>query len=387
MKKAYAFAVLFMVQFVFSSCASRVANIETMKAFRDLCPEKKLSICSFELVGADRTKIMASNIFIGPLPSLAINAGRLNENFEYSQELAKEFHHIYEESLGKSGFFQLSSSANLLFLQDGKPLNLNDMAKQNNLYACVKAVSYMGVRMGFNKHVQVSTKWEITRSSGEKHEFITEAISEEAAGVFVDPTVPELKPVFLELARQNAQQFLTALGEGSETGSCLKDSLEKRKAMEEKRQEIEKEQVAALEAKNDGRFINKGNGTVTDTKTGLMWAARDNGRDIKWADAKSYCENYSGGGYTDWRMPTKEELAGLYDAGKARPLACEKSYKIHVATVLIDVTCFYLWSSEAQTRLLHASEAAYFYFIDGAWYWNSQSYASGGRALPVRSGK
>ncbi|MHB9099700.1 MAG: Lcl C-terminal domain-containing protein, partial [Syntrophales bacterium] len=121
--------------------------------------------------------------------------------------------------------------------------------------------------------------------------------------------------------------------------------------------------------------------------TGLMWAARDNGSDINWSDAKSYCDNYRGGGHADWRMPTEEELAGLYDAGKARPLACGKSYKIHVATVLIDVTCFYLWSSEAQTRLLRSPEAAYFYFIDGGWYWNSQSYASDGRVLPVRSGK
>lgn len=385
MKKAYVFAVLFLVLFVFSSCASRVANIQTMKAFRDLCPEKKLGICSFVLIGADADKNAMVQWF--GLIGAAIAAAQANEHTPYSQELTKEFHDIYEEALGKSGFFQLSSSENLLFLQDGKPLNLNDMAKKNNLYACVKAASFMGVRPGFGKHVQVSTLWEITRSSGEKIEFRSEAISEEAAGVFVDPTDPKLKPVFLELARQNAQQFLTALGEGGETGWCLKDSLEKMKAIEENRKGIEKEQAAALEAKNDGRFIDKGNGTVTDTKTGLMWAAKDNGRDIKWADAKSYCENYRGGGYTDWRMPTKEELAGLYDAGKARPLACEKSYKIHVATVLIDVTCFYLWSSEAQTRSFRDPEAAYFYFIDGAWYWNSQSYASGSRVLPVRFGK
>jgi len=382
MKKAYAFTALFLVQFVFSSCATKVVNIETMKSFRDLCPEKNLSICSFELIGADRTQIMASNILIGPLLGLAINAGRLNENFEYSQKLAFEFHHIYEEELGKSGFFQLSPSKNLHFLQDGKPLELNDMANKNNLYACVKAKSHMGPRPGFNKHVQVVTTWEITRSSGEKLVITTQAISEETYGTFVDPTIPELKPVFLELARQSAQQFLTALGEGGETGSCLKVSLEKKKAIEEKRQEIEKEQAAALEAKSDGRFMNNGNGTVTDTRTGLMWAAKDNGRDIKWADAKSYCENYRGGSYSDWRMPTKDELKGLYDAGKARPLACEKSYKIHIATVLIDVTCFYLWSSE-----VHGPDAAYFYFIDGGWYWNPQSLGTISRVLPVRSGK
>jgi hypothetical protein len=61
-----------------------------------------------------------------------------------------------------------------------------------------------------------------------------------------------------------------------------------------------------IETARDGRFIAYNNGTVLDMSTNLMWAARDNGGNINWANAKSYCENYRGGGYTDWRMPTKE---------------------------------------------------------------------------------
>ena len=70
---------------------------------------------------------------------------------------------------------------------------------------------------------------------------------------------------------------------------------------------------SAKEISRDGRFIAYDNGTVKDTEKGLMWAAKDNGKDINWKDAKRYCENYRGGGYTDWRMPTLDELAGLYD--------------------------------------------------------------------------
>ncbi len=62
------------------------------------------------------------------------------------------------------------------------------------------------------------------------------------------------------------------------------------------------------------RFKSYANGTVLDTRTKLMWAAKDNGSDITWDDAKSYCENYRRGGHKDWRMPTQDELAGLYDA-------------------------------------------------------------------------
>jgi len=44
-----------------------------------------------------------------------------------------------------------------------------------------------------------------------------------------------------------------------------------------------------------------------------LWAAKDNGDLINWPNALSYCQNYSGGGYTDWRMPTLAELSSLYN--------------------------------------------------------------------------
>lgn len=62
-----------------------------------------------------------------------------------------------------------------------------------------------------------------------------------------------------------------------------------------------------------GRFIAYDNGTVLDTLTNRMWAAKDNGSDIDGANAKSYYENYRGCGYSDWRMPTQDELANIYD--------------------------------------------------------------------------
>ena len=63
------------------------------------------------------------------------------------------------------------------------------------------------------------------------------------------------------------------------------------------------------------RFIDNGDGTVTDTLTNLMWAASDNMGDITWHDAKIYCENPPIAGYTysGWRMPTIEELKTLYN--------------------------------------------------------------------------
>jgi hypothetical protein len=133
---------------------------------------------------------------------------------------------------------------------------------------------------------------------------------------------------------------------------------------------------------SDRRFTAYDNGTVLDTKTNLMWAVRDNGRIINWTDAKYYCENYRGGDYTDWRMPTQDELAGLYDETKAYKSDCGDGRDVHLITELIRVRCGWVWASETR-----GSQAAYFLFYDGTRGWLPQSDVSYKlRALPVRSG-
>jgi hypothetical protein len=132
----------------------------------------------------------------------------------------------------------------------------------------------------------------------------------------------------------------------------------------------------AGEIGRDGRFIAYDNGTVLDTQTNLMWAAKDNGKDINWQNAKSYCENYRGGGYKDWRMPTQDELAGLYDATKTYRGACGD---VHL-TELIHLTCAAAWASETR-----GSDVAYFNFYIGGPNWGT--FHGVGHVLPVRSGK
>ena len=43
-----------------------------------------------------------------------------------------------------------------------------------------------------------------------------------------------------------------------------------------------------MPAMASSRFVDNGDGTVTDTKTGLMWAVKDNGSLINWQSARSY---------------------------------------------------------------------------------------------------
>ncbi len=136
------------------------------------------------------------------------------------------------------------------------------------------------------------------------------------------------------------------------------------------------------EKSSDNRFIVQDDETVLDTKTNLIWAAKDNGADISYTDAKAYCEKYRGGGYKDWRMPTQDELLELYDEKKSRPAPCDRRFKIHIATERIHVSCVASWSSEVR-----GSDAAYLSFGSGRRYWGPQSSETSSRILPVRSGK
>jgi hypothetical protein len=117
------------------------------------------------------------------------------------------------------------------------------------------------------------------------------------------------------------------------------------------------EKTPPKETGKDGQFTAYDDGTVLDTKTNLMWMARDNGAPLSWPDAKSYAANYPGGGYTDWRLPTLSELAALYDKAKTAKSYCPAAVDelgaaandVHT-TDLIHLTCTRLWTSQERTH-------------------------------------
>ncbi len=176
-----------------------------------------------------------------------------------------------------------------------------------------------------------------------------------------------------------------------------RQEIEKMMALDVERQKLEAERSKLAEEKNllatrqgpttsatggtgrDGRFIANDNGTVLDTKSGLIWAACDNGANINWDGANKYCKNYRCDGHTDWRLPSFDELKGLYDRGKSyKPTLY--SYDVDL-TGLIQLSTGFLWISEER-----GSDAAHFTFTDGTRRWNRKSKGYDTRVLPVRSG-
>ncbi|HEB50440.1 MAG TPA: DUF1566 domain-containing protein [Desulfobulbus sp.] len=120
------------------------------------------------------------------------------------------------------------------------------------------------------------------------------------------------------------------------------------------------------------RFVDHHDGTVTDTRTGLMWATSDNGADIQWWDADLYCKASRAGGYTDWRLPTPRELATLYDP------AWKKTTPYGIAPVL------HLSDRCPWTSTTNLNAAVCFSFVTGKKVWARRNDSFQLRVLPVR---
>ena len=91
---------------------------------------------------------------------------------------------------------------------------------------------------------------------------------------------------------------------------------------------------------NSPHYVDNGDGTVTDTVTGLMWQ-KGFTRNVSFGGAPIVAESSDTGGYRDWRVPTIKELYSLMDfkgsTGLARP---ESSYAPSDAVPFIDTNAF-----------------------------------------------
>lgn len=69
------------------------------------------------------------------------------------------------------------------------------------------------------------------------------------------------------------------------------------------------------------RFVENGNGTVTDQLTGLVWTRNANQANgtSDWEQAVSGAGACKEGGYTDWRLPNRFEMESLLDLDRFNP--------------------------------------------------------------------
>ncbi len=56
-------------------------------------------------------------------------------------------------------------------------------------------------------------------------------------------------------------------------------------------------------------------GTISDSRTGLIWQQAENAEEMNYDDAVAFCEGLRLAGHSNWRLPNKEELATLVQLG------------------------------------------------------------------------
>jgi len=105
-----------------------------------------------------------------------------------------------------------------------------------------------------------------------------------------------------------------------------------------------------------------GGGIVFDIKEdghGLVVAMEDIG-DFNWKEAKSECLAYKGGGYTDWYLPSKEELKKLYEVKEGVNRSLLKG-----GSTAISRTAY--WSS-TEDNALNSWEFYFYYGVASLYY-------------------
>ena len=144
--------------------------------------------------------------------------------------------------------------------------------------------------------------------------------------------------------------------------------------------------VRQLKSKAEGvdgepRFVNNGDGTVTDNETQLMWKESDSYLDldkwVSWGEAKSYIlgvnqDRYAG--CVDWRMPTRKEVETIFDP--SNPVTDKYGDTILVAPEFPPGAGQTCW-----TKTLHKTDKALvirFQFYNGDYKWHQMGLRSHG---------
>ena len=149
-----------------------------------------------------------------------------------------------------------------------------------------------------------------------------------------------------------------------------------RLAAERAERERKQRQAAQWVAKrsSDGRYEVSPEGVITDTTTHLQWYVGPDER-TNWYEAAAWVKKLSvaGGG---WRLPTLDELEGIYEKNKG-------SDKAHIDAVFWNKNTSLLgWSNKTKG----SSSACFFHFGYGNGYWYPSSNATRLRGFAVRSG-
>lgn len=136
--------------------------------------------------------------------------------------------------------------------------------------------------------------------------------------------------------------------------------------------------VASIAFGGNGLYRDAAKSVVVDTRTGLVWqdepytaseataygANTESGKVLYWANAITYCENLTLGGYADWRLPNINELKSIRDMGRSSPA---------IDTTFANTASDGYWSS---TTYVAGTTYAWFVYFDNGHVGNNDKTVS-----------
>lgn len=130
-------------------------------------------------------------------------------------------------------------------------------------------------------------------------------------------------------------------------------------------------------------FYDLGGGVLKDSQTGLKWTQSDNGSNINWYGARNYCANLNGG----WRLPSTDELQGIYDPSGLVSSSCG-TYQGRNLTCKVS-PLFRLTSPAIWSGVLNGSSEALFVSLYGGQQFSARLDSDGGhgRVLCVQGAR
>jgi len=99
-------------------------------------------------------------------------------------------------------------------------------------------------------------------------------------------------------------------------------------------------------------LVDNGDGTITETKSQLMWTKKDSfadlGKCLNWHESKSYVESLTRDGYTDWRVPLVREYGEIYDNTESNVMTMDHDleHPLALSDLFADGAAYWYWSSE-----------------------------------------
>ena len=133
-------------------------------------------------------------------------------------------------------------------------------------------------------------------------------------------------------------------------------------------------------------LVDNGDGTITETKSKLMWTKKDSfadlGKCLNWQESRDYVENLTTGGHTDWRMPLVREYGEIYDNTESNVMAMDHDSEnpLALSGLFADGAAYWYWSSEHGQCCARTA-----YFVTGMSFVRTLDKCTNGGVRAVRN--